>query len=66
MVTRKKNGVDPELEKSISKLLKQVMTDKEATLTDKMKVIDRALKLEQVKQKFDDASFGLGFDDEDE
>jgi hypothetical protein len=65
MVTRKKQGVDPELEKSIAKLLKQVTTDKETSLTDKLRVIDRALKLEQVKQKFDDSSFGLGFEDDD-
>jgi hypothetical protein len=65
MVTRKKQGVDPELEKSIAKLLKQVTTDKETSLTDKLRVIDRALKLEQVKQKFDDSSFGLGFEDDE-
>jgi hypothetical protein len=66
MASSKPKGVDPQLEKAISTLLKQVMSDKEATLSDKMKVIDRSLKLEQVKQKFDDASFGLGFEDEDE
>jgi hypothetical protein len=65
MVTRKKQGVDPELEKAVAKLLKQVTTDKETSLTDKLRVIDRALKLEQVKQKFDDSSFGLGFEDDD-
>jgi hypothetical protein len=66
MASSKPKGVDPQLEKAISKLLQHVMGDKEATLSDKMKVIDRALKLEQVKQKFDDASFGLGFEDEDD
>jgi hypothetical protein len=66
MASKKKSGVDPELEKAISKLLKQVMTDSTATLNDKTKVIDRALKLEAVKQKFDDSSFGLGFEDEEE
>ena len=65
MVTRKKQGVDPELEKAVAKLLKQVTTDKDTSLTDKLRVIDRALKLEQVKQKFDDSSFGLGFEDDD-
>jgi len=66
MASKKKSGVDPELERAISKLLKQVMTDSTATLNDKTKVIDRALKLEAVKQKFDDSSFGLGFEDEEE
>ena len=65
MVTRKKQGVDPALEKAIAKLLSQVTTDKETSLNDKLRVIDRALKLEQVKQKFDDSSFGLGFVDDD-
>jgi hypothetical protein len=65
MVTRKKQGVDPELEKAVAKLLKQVTTDKDTSLTDKLRVIDRALKLEQVKQKFDDSSFGLGFEDDE-
>jgi hypothetical protein len=65
MVTRKKQGVDPALEKAIAKLLSQVTTDKETSLNDKLRVIDRALKLEQVKQKFDDSSFGLGFEDDD-
>jgi hypothetical protein len=65
MATRKKQGVDPELEKAVAKLLKQVTTDKDTSLTDKLRVIDRALKLEQVKQKFDDSSFGLGFEEDD-
>ena len=65
MVTRKKQGVDPALEKAIAKLLSQVTTDKETSLNDKLRVIDRALKLEQDKQKFDDSSFGLGFEDDD-
>jgi len=65
MVTRKKQGVDPALEKAIAKLLSQVTTDKETSLNDKLRVIDRALKLEQVKQKFDDSSFGLGFEDDE-
>ena len=65
MVTRKKQGVDPALEKAIAKLLSQVTTDKETSLNDKLRVIDRALKLEQVKEKFDDSSFGLGFEDDD-
>lgn len=63
----KKTGVSPALEKAISDMLKEVM-DKhgEVSLTDKLKVIDRALKLEAVKAKFDDAAFGLAFEDKED
>jgi len=66
MASKKPQGVYPELEKAVKKLLKEIMADKDASLTDKMRVVDRALKLETVKAKFDDASFGVGFDDEEE
>jgi len=45
----------------MSDLLKQVMADPTATLTDKTKVIDRALNLEKVKQKISDDEWGSGF-----
>ena len=58
--------VSPALEKAIDKLMKEVMNSAEASLTDKMKVIDRALKLEALKAKLTDSGFGSGFhDDED-
>ncbi|MDE2020297.1 MAG: hypothetical protein KGJ13_08185 [Patescibacteria group bacterium] len=65
-MAKKSKGVDPELEKSIQELLKTVMADSEASLTDKMKVLDRALKLEQIKQKIADENFGTGFFPEEE
>ncbi|MDE2020673.1 MAG: hypothetical protein KGJ13_10090 [Patescibacteria group bacterium] len=65
-MAKKSKGVDPELEKSIQELLKTVMADSEASLTDKMKVLDRALKLEQIKQKIADENFGTGFFSEEE
>jgi hypothetical protein len=40
------------------------MNDAEASLTDKMKVIDRALKLEQIKLKIIDEEYGTGFFEE--
>ena len=61
MTAAKKRGINPALEKSINTLLKQVMDDKEASITDKMKVIDRALKLEAIKQKMTDDGYGSGF-----
>jgi hypothetical protein len=37
------------------------MQDQTASLTDKTKVLDRALKLEQIKQKISDDEWGKGF-----
>ena len=34
------------------------------SLTDKMKIADRVLKLEALKAKMDDSTFGSAFDDE--
>lgn len=66
MTKPKDKGINPKLEEHINKLMKEVMSDKDASITDKMKVIDRALKLEALKQKMDDSSFGTGFHDESE
>ena len=66
MAAAKKSGISPDLEGAIKKLLKEVMSDKEATLTDKVKVLDRALKLEALKQKVSDEQWGKGFFDDDE
>jgi hypothetical protein len=62
----KKSGIDPELEKAIKRLLKEVMSSPDASITDKMKVIDRSIKLEQLKQRMTDDGFGSGFHDDDE
>jgi hypothetical protein len=70
MTVKKQKGINPDLEKAINKLMAQIMADPEATITDKMKVIDRALKLEALKMKDDDAGWGTGFftgnDDDDD
>ena len=58
---KKQKGVDPALETAVAKMLKQVMDDKEASLTDKCKVIDRALNLEKIKAKINDDEWGSGF-----
>jgi len=70
-VARKaQKGLNPELESAISAMLKVVMADQTATLTDKCKVLDRALALEKIKQKILDDDWGSGFgkidDDEGE
>jgi len=67
-MSKKAKGINPELESAISKLMKEVMADPTATITDKMRVLDRALKLEQLKMKDADSEWGCGFgldDDED-
>jgi len=61
-VSKKKDkGINPELESAITDLLKQVMADPTATINDKMRVADRALKLEALKLKMSDDEWGSGF-----
>ena len=64
----KDKGINPELEKAISTMLTEVRADSQATITDKTKVLDRALKLEAIKMKMQDdewgSGFGVGDDDE--
>ena len=66
MTAPKKSRIDPALEKAVSTMLRDVMKDPNATITDKMKVIDRALKLEAIKQKMTDDGYGTGFFNNDE
>lgn len=67
-MAKKDKGINPDLEKAISDLLKATMLDPQASLTDKTKVLDRALKLEQLKLKMSDDEWGSGFglDDDEE
>jgi hypothetical protein len=67
-MTKKAKGINPELEDAINTLMTQVMNDPIATITDKMKVVDRALKLEALKLKDSDSEWGSGFglDDDDD
>lgn len=60
-MSKKKIGINPELEKHINQLLSAVMMDETASITEKMKVVDRALKLEQLKAKISDDEWGSGF-----
>ena len=66
-MSKKNKGINPELETSINQLLKSVMADPTASLTDKCKVVDRALNLEKIKQKISDDEWGSGLNiDEDQ
>jgi hypothetical protein len=60
-VAKKQKGINPDLEQAISDMLKAVMVDPTASITDKTKVIDRALKLEAIKLKMSDDEWGAGF-----
>jgi hypothetical protein len=67
-VAKKQKGINPELESAIAQMLVAVMSDPMASITDKTKVLDRALKLEAIKLKLSDDEWGSGFgmDDEDD
>jgi len=64
-MAKRAKGVNPELEKAISDLLTATMKDETASLLDKMRVIDRALGLEKIKQKISDDEWGAGFNTPD-
>lgn len=68
MSKKREKGINPALEKAISDLLQATMADPTASLTDKTKILDRALKLEQLKAKISDDEYGSGFftDDDDD
>lgn len=61
MSKKKDKGINNELEVAIAQLLRDVMSDPTATITDKVKVIDRSLKLEALKAKMSDDEWGSGF-----
>lgn len=68
-MSKKKTSINPELEKAVEKLLKEVMTPGSDTdIETKLKVIDRSMKLEALKGKLSDDQWGAGLfgnDDED-
>ena len=59
-MSKKQKGINPDLDKAINDLLKQVMADPTASLTDRCKVIDRAMNMEKIKQKISDDEWGSG------
>ena len=65
-MSKKTKGINPELETAIANLLKATMSDPTASLTDKTKILDRALKLEQLKARISDDDWGAGFASDDD
>ncbi len=53
--------INPELEATINELLKTAR-QKDCALEDRLKIVDRAMKFEQLKTKVSDGGFGGGFD----
>jgi hypothetical protein len=60
-MSKKTKGLNPDLEDAVAKLLREVMADEQASLTDKCKVIDRMVNIEKLKQKISDDEWGSGF-----
>jgi hypothetical protein len=65
-VSKKSKGINSDLENALNDLLKSVMADPTASLTDKCKVIDRVINIEKIKQKISDEEWGSGFATPDE
>ena len=57
----KKSGINPDLEKAVSELLKVSMATADIDLEQKLKIIDRAINLEKLKQKISEDEWGSGF-----
>jgi hypothetical protein len=62
----KKRGISTDLERAISDMLRVTISDPEASLDAKMKVIDRALKLEALRLKDEGSDWGTGFMNDDD
>ena len=62
----KKRGISTELEKAIADMLRVTISDPEVSLDAKMKVIDRALKLEALRLKDEGSDWGTGFMNDDD
>jgi hypothetical protein len=65
-VSKKQNGINPDLEKAVSEMLKSSFNDAAMDVELKLKIIDRAINLEKIKQKIQDDAWGSGFMSEDD
>jgi len=57
-MSKKVSGINPDLEKAISELLKN---SSEQEIDIRLKIIDRAINLEKLKQKVSEDEWGSGF-----
>lgn len=62
-----KRQVNPQISRFLEKLMNEVSKQgNKATLDDKLKVLDRALKAEAMRLKIEDKPMGSAFFDDDE
>ncbi len=64
-MAKKAKGINPDLENAVNSMLVEVRNNPDLSLTDKMKILDRALKLEAIKLKADSDDWGAGLFDND-
>jgi hypothetical protein len=64
-MAKKPKGINPDLETAVNTMLLEVRNNPDLSLTDKMKILDRALKLEAIKLKADSDDWGAGLFDND-
>lgn len=57
-MAKKPSGINPDLEKAISELLKN---SEALDIEVRLKIIDRAINLEKLKQKVSEDEWGSGF-----
>ena len=57
----KKAGLNPDLERAVNDLLKSAISDAAVDMDTKLKIIDRAINLEKIKQKISEDEWGSGF-----
>lgn len=57
-MAKKPSGINPDLEKAISELLKN---SEGLDIEVRLKIIDRAINLEKLKQKVSEDEWGSGF-----
>ena len=57
-MSKKASGINPDLEKAISELLKN---SSEQEIDIRLKIIDRAINLEKLKHKVSEDEWGSGF-----
>ncbi len=61
MTKAKSKGINKELDDFINDLMKKAKDDKDLSLLDKLRIADRAINLEKIKQKISDEEWGSGF-----
>jgi len=65
MATKEK-GVNKKLERLLDGLMDEAIKDHEMSLSDKMKIADRALKMDMMKLKLLEDNMGSGFHQEED